>query len=211
MTDVSHNRSIVVWDVPPAVVCGSPFSARLGVKCDAACIPEGWELTVRDHKGEIAVTARLDDAHWPGTESLYGIEVRLTAPDTEGLFTWEVLASSVRSVGTDEAAVPLEHDDARATFRVRTVAEAECRLTVTAVDRSSQEPVAGAKVVVHPFRAVTDTRGVAALDLPKGRYCLFVTGHDFFPLRLDGELLGDTDIRVELEQDLGPGDAELWS
>jgi hypothetical protein len=40
---------------------------------------------------------------------------------------------------------------------------------------------------------------------------LIVSGRDRFPCRSDGEVGADTTIRAELDVDLGPSDAELWS
>jgi hypothetical protein len=52
---------------------------------------------------------------------------------------------------------------------------------------------------------------VAELSLPRGQYRLFVSGQSFFPFRSDGELKSDLTIRAELDPDLGPTDAEIWS
>jgi hypothetical protein len=40
---------------------------------------------------------------------------------------------------------------------------------------------------------------------------VFVSGKNFFPLRLEGELTADLTIDAELEVDREPTDAELWS
>jgi hypothetical protein len=138
-----------------------------------------------------------------GTESLYAADVELIAPDHVGRHQWEV-----GFTGTADGDV--KHESVTAGFCVRTVPEADYRLTVIAIDRASQKPVEGARVVVHPFRAQTDDDGIARLELPQGRYRLFVSGHDFFPFRADGELVADTTIRAELDPDLPPGDAEIW-
>ena len=84
-------------------------------------------------------------------------------------------------------------------------------MTVIAVERETQNPVPGARVVVHPFRAVTDPDGVAEMDLPRGRYRLFVSGEGFLPRRLEGELSDDMTVRAELDVDREPSDAEVWS
>jgi hypothetical protein len=82
---------------------------------------------------------------------------------------------------------------------------------VVAVDAASRAPVRGARVVVHPYRSVTDAQGVAELRVPKGTYRLFVSGRDYFPFRSDGEVRADITIQAELDADRGPTDAELWS
>lgn len=103
-----------------------------------------------------------------------------------------------------------EHGAARASFNVRVVPHPECRLTVVAIDKESRTPVEGARVVVHPYRALTDARGIAEIPLPRGAYRLFVSGGRHFPFRSDGELTADTTIRAELEPDREPSDAEIW-
>jgi hypothetical protein len=87
----------------------------------------------------------------------------------------------------------------------------QCVLRVVAIDAASRKPVRGARVVVHPYRAVTDEQGVAELRVPKGAYRLFVSGRDYFPFRSDGEVRADVTIEAELAADRGPSDAELWS
>lgn len=207
MTEELHPRSVVVWDVPSAIECGRPFVIRLGVKCSAACRPTSWPIEVRDADGQTRATAALGDALWPGTAALYYADVELTAPAEVGLFGWEAIAPALAAEATDAEG----HAQASAAFSVRAVPPPECRLTVIAIDRSRQEPVRDAKVVVHPYHARTDANGVAELDLPRGQYRLFVSGKDFFPFRSDGELTANLTIRAELDLDLGPTDAETWS
>jgi hypothetical protein len=208
VTDRGHIRNIVVWDVPGAIPCGAVFTLRAGIKCVAGCPPDRWSFEIHDQDGATLASAPVADQPWPGTTGLFTAQFELRAPDQAGLAVWHVQAPATpgRAAGED-----LRHDAAAAQFNVRTVPAAECRLTVLAIDRAAQEPVAGLKVVAHPYRAMTDERGVAELFLPKGHYRLFVTGRDFFPLRLDGELQSDQEIRAELEVDRGPSDAELWS
>jgi len=38
-----------------------------------------------------------------------------------------------------------------------------------------------------------------------------VSSRDRFPFRSDGEIAADVTIQAELDEDLGPSDAELWS
>ncbi|HUF72318.1 MAG TPA: hypothetical protein VMR74_05400 [Gammaproteobacteria bacterium] len=224
MTGASHKRSIVVWDLPSAVVGGTTFTIKLGIKCESLCRPENWSLDVRNREGRRLASVAVGATAWPGTEALYGAELELAAPAAEGLYRYEVIAAADAYAGRappdndsahdqpppgESAAAP--HDAVTAGFNVRAVPEAHYRLTVIAIERRSQAPVQGAKVVVHPYRALTDEHGVAELDLPQGRYRVFVSGRDCFPLRLDGELAANTTLRAELELEPGPSDAELWA
>ena len=198
-----HATRVVVWDAPPTVERGMRFGIKLGVKCPSECLLKGWAVDVRDHAGKKQATATLSDAPAPGTATLHYAEVDLTAPDEEGLFSWEA-----RAPGSN-AEVP--HAEGIARFGVRVVPPPECRVTVVAVDAERHTPVRGAKVVMHPYRAVTDERGVAEIAVPKGAYRLFVSGPNHVPFRRDGEMTTDVTVRVELALDLGISDADIWS
>ena len=198
-----HPTRVVVWDGPSTVERGKSFAIKLGVKCPADCHPKGWAVNVSDHEGQRQATATLSDAPWPGTAALYYAEVDLTAPDAEGLFSWEA-----RAPGRG-AEVP--HADGTARFGVRVVPPPECRVTVVAVDAERHTPISGAKVVMHPYIAVTDERGVAEIRVPKGAYRLFVSGSNHAPFRRDGEMTTDVTIRAELALDVGISDADIWS
>jgi hypothetical protein len=198
-----HSTQVVVWDAPSTIECGERLSIKFGVKCSAECPPDGWALEVRDHEGKKLAGATLSDTPWPDTAALYYTEVNLTAPDTDGLYAWnaEVTAPSL----------DVPHAGCIVSFGVRVVPTPECVLTVEAIDMESQTPVKGATVVVHPYRAFTDERGVAEVRIPKGQYRLFVSGKNHFPFRRDGEVETDIAIRAELAVDLGLSDADIWS
>ena len=198
-----HSTRVVVWDAPSAIECGEQFSVTLGVKCSSECRPDGWAVEVRDHDGKKQATATLSDDPWPDTAALYYTQVDLSAPDTEGLYAWEAKAPAT--------GLGLPHAECIASFGVRVVPTPECLLTVLAIDVESQTPVRRAKVVVHPYTAFTDERGVAEVRVPKGEYRLFVSGRNYFPFRSDGEVKTDVTIRAELALDLGLSDADVWS
>jgi hypothetical protein len=198
-----HSTSVVVWDVPSTIECGEGFSVKLGVKCSSECRPDGWTVEVRDQDGKKQATGTLSGEPWPGTAALYYREVDLSAPDTEGLHAWEAKAPA------DGLDIP--HAECIAGFGVRIVPVPECLLTVVAIDMESQTPVKGAKVVVHPYKAFTDERGVAEVRVPEGEYRLFVSGKNYFPFRSDGEMKTDVTIRAELALDLELSDADIWS
>lgn len=206
MNAESHDRSIVVWDVPSAIERGETFSIKVGVKCRAGCAPDTWVFGIRDHEGRVLASRRVGREPFPGTAALFHAEAELEAPDAEGLYAWQAFAPAID--GDDDE---VGHGEAYAPFNLRVVRAPECRLTVVAMDIESRSPIKGAKVVVHPYRTMTDERGVAELSVPKGAFRLFVTGRGYFPFRLDGDAAEDATITAELESDLGPSDAELWS
>ena len=207
-----HATRVVVWDTPPAIERGQRFAVRLGVACSARRPPAGWAVEVRDHDGELRATSALGDEPWPGTDALYHAEVTLTAPEAEGRYTWEATARTDGTDGTDEAdGADRAHAGGSARFGVRVVSPPACLLTVVALDAESGSPVAGARVAAHPYRAVTDARGVAEMRVPGGEYRLFVSGRRYRPFRFEGDVRADTTIRAELAHEVELSDADLWS
>ena len=202
-TVIAHRTQVVVWDAPSNIECGQRFSIKIGVKCSSDCRPDGWALEVCDHDRKKLARATLNDEPWRDTAALYYAEVDLTAPDTEGLYAWEAKS--------DAAGLDVPHAECVASFGVRVVPTPECILTVEAIDMESQIPVKGAKVVVHPYRTLTDEHGVAEVRVPKGEYRLFVSGRNYFPFRSDVEVRTDKTIRAELALDVGLSDADIWS
>ncbi len=206
-----HSTSVVVWDAPPTIECGEKFSVKLGVKCASECRPDGWTVEVRDQDGKKRATATLNDEPWPGTAALYYAEVDLSAPDTAGLHEWEAKALADGAADGPADDPDIQHAECIARFGVRVVPTPECLLTVVAIDMESQTPIGGAKVVVHPYRAFTDERGVAEVRVPEGEYRLFVSGKNYFPFRSDVKMKTDVAIRAELAVDLELSDADIWS
>ena len=202
-----HATRIVVWDTPSAVECGAAFKLKVGVKCAVECGAAARRVEIRDEQGNPIAAASVGDVPLAGTATLYFAELELRAPAIEGLHSWEARVAEVVEVTTGRAT----HTAATASVRVRAVPQPECLLPVVAVDGRSRIPIPGAKVVIHPYRALTNADGVAEFRVPKGAYRLFVSGRDRFPFRSDGEIDADVTIQAELDEDLGPSDAELWS
>ena len=198
-----HDVRLVVWDTPPAMERGKRFAVKLGLTCPAGCRPGGWTVEVRNQDGETQAAATIGDEPWPGTDALFHAEVGLVAPDAEGLHTWEAAALTEGRTGA--------HTGCRTPFSVRVVSAPACALTVFATDAQSGSPVEGARVVAHPYRTVTDERGMATLRVPAGEYRLFVSGKGYAPFRFDGEVQADTTIRAVLAQDVELSDADIWS
>ncbi len=197
-----HDTRVVVWDVPATIECGETFNAKVGVKCSAECRPDGWTVEVHDHGGKKRASATTSREPWPNTAGLHYAQVELSAPDVEGLYTWEARAPV--------NALDIPHAEGVARFGVRAVPTPECLLTIVAVDAASQAPVEGAKVVVHPYRASTDEHGMAKVRVPAGEYRLFVSGKNYFPFRHDCEVQADVTIRAELAVDRELSDADIW-
>jgi len=201
-----HVTRIVVWDVPPAVECGAAFRIKVGVKCAAECATTTRTVEILDASGLRVASAAVGAAPWPGT-ALFGAEIELRAPEVAALAAFE---AEVAAVASEDPDGPV-HSAASTRFQVRAMPAPECVVKVVAVDARSHAPVPGAKVVIHPYRALTNAQGVAELRVAKGAYRLFVSGRDRFPFRHDAEVTADVTIEALLDPDLGPSDAELWS
>ena len=201
-----HVTRIVVWDVPSAVECGAAFRIKVGVKCAAECAIATRTVEIRDANGLRVASAAVSDTPWPGT-ALFGAEIELRAPEVAALAAFEAGVAAVAAEAPDGP----EHAAASTRFQVHAVPAPECVVKVVAVDGRSHAPVPGAKVVIHPYRALTNAQGIAEIRVAKGAYRLFVSGRDRFPFRHDAEVTADVTIEALLDPDLGPSDAELWS
>ena len=188
--------SVVVWDIPPAIVAGERFRMKVGTKCspgssapDDCRLPE-LNFGVFNHKGSQIAAGALPTDRWPGTTGLFAAEIELEAPAAEGLYTW-----SVRFPRTDAG---VRHAGS-ASFGVRVVSHPEYLVTVETVDKVTQAPLKGARVVLPPYRAVTDERGVAEVRVAKGAYKLFVSQTQYLTFALPVEVTADIVARAELD------------
>ena len=83
-------------------------------------------------------------------------------------------------------------------------------MTVEAVDHKTAEAVAGVQVVMHPYRAVTDERGIAQISATKGTYTVFVSRAKYDPMSIKIDLKDDWRGKVDLVEELpepDPSDA----
>jgi hypothetical protein len=186
-----HTTRVLAWDVPSTVVAGNRFTIKIGIKCSSECSFASKAFEIRDHEGAEAARGVLSNDLWPGTTGLYFATVELKAPSSAGLYPW-----SVKCGGKD---VGLPHAEGAADFSLRVVGAPECLMTVEAVDRGSQEPLAGAQVALHPYKAVTDDRGFAEIRVAKGAYQLFVAKRRYLTLGLAVDVKADMTARAELD------------
>jgi hypothetical protein len=186
-----HTTHIVTWDTPSAVVVGERFKIKVGIKCSSECDLANRSFGISDHEGKQIASSTLTGDRWLGTDGLYAAEVELEAPPREGLYTW-----TVRAAGWDTG---LPHAEGGVSFGVRVVSHPDYVVTVEAVDKESQTPLNGARVVMHPYNAVTDERGLAVVRVAKGAYRLFVTQTKYLTFGQPVEVTADMKARVELE------------
>ena len=171
-----------MWDIPPAIVVGERFRIKVGIKCADDGEVENGEFGVYDHDGAPVATGTVSGDVWPGTTGLYFSEVELPAPATEGLYTWSV-----------------KHGDECVSFGIRVVNRPDYLVRVETVDRVDQTPLTGARIVMHPYRAVTDERGIAEVRVAKGAYKLFVSQTRYITVGVPIEVTADITTRAELD------------
>lgn len=188
-----HTTHVVAWDVPSAIVIGERFRIKVGIKCSSECHLANRDFEIYDHEGIQVATGTLPGDRWPGTTGLYVAEVELQAPASEGLYSW--------SVKGPESDVDTPHAEGSNSFGVRVVSHPECLVTVETVDRVTQTPLGGARVVMHPYKAVTDGRGIAQLRIAKGEYRLFVSQTKYLTFGVLVEVTADMTARAELDME----------
>jgi hypothetical protein len=186
-----HTTHVVAWDVPSAVEPDERFTLKVDIRCSNACDLANARFGVYDHEGALVATGALGDDAWPGTTALYVAEVAAQAAVNEGLYTWHV-----RGPHTDSE---MPHAEGSVSVGVRVVRHPEYLITVAAVDRIDRTPIEGARVVMHPYRTVTDKRGIAEMRVASGDYKLFVSQTRYLTFGLPIEVTADMSATAELD------------
>ena len=185
-----HPTHLVAWDVPSAVEAGGTFRLNVGIKCSNECDLSNARFGVYDHDGALVATSALAGDRWPGTSALHVAEVQLQAPRAAGLYTWTVKGPRADS--------DIPHAEGSVSLGVQVVSPPDYIVTVEAVDSIAQTPIGGARVVMHPYRAVTNERGVAEVRVARGDYKLFVSQTGYLTFGLPVAVTADVSARAEL-------------
>jgi hypothetical protein len=187
---VPHAASVNVWGLPSAIAAGERFRFKVGIKCSAGCKLAGRPLYVLDHDGAQVAPANLREDVWPDTSALYFADVEAQAPRIAGDYQWRI-----ETPGSHEEA---PHAAGVCIFAVKVVEPPDHEVTVEAFDGEKQTPIKGAHVLLHPYRALTDERGVAKVKVAKGRYTLFVSGFNYLGHESILDVTSDVTARAEL-------------
>lgn len=188
-----HSTQLTIWDVPPTAVAGERFAVSVGARCSDGCDLRGRELSIYDQQGALVGTVKLGHDVWPGTEALYFAKVETRAPLEAGNHQWEA-----KIAGWDAG---LPHAAGSFPVVVRVVSAPDCEVTVRALDREKRTPIKGARVVMHPYRAVTDENGVAKVRVARGQYDILVSGSRYMPASTSVEVTADIITSAELDAD----------
>lgn len=189
-----HAAQLNVWDVPSAIVAGERFKVSVGVRCSAGCNLGDRALGIFDHEGSRVGTVTLGHDVWPGTDALYFAGIEAAAPLEAGSYEWEIRIPDWDS--------ELPHASGALPLCICVVSAPDCEVTVSAFDREQQTPIRGARVVMHPYRAVTDESGIARIRVSRGQYDLLVSGSKYLPVCTSIDVTGDVLSSVALDADL---------
>jgi hypothetical protein len=189
----AHAAQLNVWDVPSAIEAGQRFKFMVGVRCSAGCNLGSRGLSIVDREGSPLGAANLGPDIWPGTDALYFAEVEAEAPPAAGNYQWEVMTTASSS--------ELPHTAGSLAFGLKVVSPPDCEITVEAIDRAKQTPIKGARVVMHPYRAMTEENGIAKLKVTRGQYDVLVSASKYGPVNMAVEVSGDMVTRAELDME----------
>ena len=186
---VPHSTSLAVWGVP-SPLRASPFSIKVGIKCSAGCQLAGQLVMVYDEAGKKLGEGTLGKAPRPGTDALYEAELRLVAPDRAGVFSC--------SVDFSGDGLRLPHVGTRGGFTFSLPgAPGAHRQRAGCARRSRLFPSRISRFRLGPYRAMTDSAGMARVAVAKGAYELSVWRIDLEPVRLEIDVDADSEIEVE--------------
>lgn len=185
-----HATNVLVWAVPSAIVTEEPFHLKVGVTCTSGCDLSGRSFEILDQQGSSVASGSVGSEPLPGSTGLYVADVELHGRGASGHERWTAVAPA----HTD--GVP--HAAATHTFGVIFVEAPESLVTIEAYDQERKAAIAGLHVLLHPYRAFTDERGVAELRVPNGTYEVFVSGFRYVPVRRTLEVTSDLTTRAEL-------------
>jgi hypothetical protein len=181
-----HKTSLAVWDLDSPLVVGRPGKMKVGAKCSAGCPLTDHEIEIFDENGSKVVRAALSATPWPGTSGLYWVELNFCAPKLAGSQTWTVTSA---------------HGDAFSHFTFVTVQPPEHTLTVRIRDKEGRVPLREAEIRLGPYRASSDEKGSATIDVPKGSYSLSVwkVGYEHFSMVIEVADSMSVDVMVPVE------------
>jgi hypothetical protein len=194
-TATAHTTTVNVWGLPSVIAAGERFSLTVGIKCSAGCKLRGRPFGLEDEEGARVGAGCLGDDVWPDTTALYFATLELEAPRETGDHQWQIQmpAADIHAAGVGAVAI-------------KVVSAPDHEVTVVAVDGKTQAAIAGIHVLMHPYRAFTDARGVATLRVVKGRYTLAVSGFRYVPYEDVIDVASDVEtqaiLAVEPDEDV---------
>ena len=183
-----HKASIAVWELVSPLVIGRTTKIKVGAKCSAGCQLTDHEISIHDAAGQVIARAGFGATAWPGTSGLYWVDIEFRAPTEAGTHTFWV---------------ECEHGEAYSEFSFITVEPPDHSLTIQIHDKATQEPIPEVEIRLGVYRSISNERGLARIDAPKGSYTLtaWKLGYELFSteLNITSTVAIEVEIAVEPE------------
>ena len=184
-----HAVSLATWGVSLPAVVGQTVIVRVGAKCADGCCLVGAGFRVCDDGGREVATGVLGEVPRKGTDGLCGAEAPFAAPDEPGVHRYTVVLDAFDG-----------HNEARSTFVFLVIEEPSCKIEVTVTDEDADDPIASARVSLHPFVETTGSDGRAVLPADIGKGVLRVVAEDYEDELLSLVVAGHTELHVALKR-----------
>jgi hypothetical protein len=183
-----HRSSLAVWSIPSPIVAGSRFTIKIGAKSSADCELRDQNVQVCDQNGQVIGSGTLNLGPWPGTTALYWTDIELTAPAQEGFCS---LSARFEPSRLDTA-----HEGTSSQFQVAVVRPSEHSIKIRVFDKDTGGAIEDAQIRIGPYRAISNSAGLAEVDVAKGQYPLNVwkAGHEAPVETID--VNGDLEIEI---------------
>jgi hypothetical protein len=159
---------------------------KVGAKCSAGCRLANHEIEIDDPNGGTIAHVRLGPEPLPGTTGLYWAEPDFRAPAQAGTHTWTVRCA---------------HGNALSYFSFVTVSPPDHSVSIRIREKTTQAPVGDAEVRLGVYRATSDDRGVATLEVTGGEHSLTVwkLGYEHYSTAIDIRGTQTIDVEIEVE------------
>jgi hypothetical protein len=189
-----HHTSIALWDLTSPVVAGRRGTVNVGVACSCGCDLTGRILDIHSETGTKVGGGTLGAIPWPGTTALYWANLELAAPLTAGAHSWTIQATAGDQV----------HEHATFSFTFVVVGLPEHRVTVRVVDKETGVPLDAVELRIGMFRATTDERGIAEIEVSSGSYDVTAWKIGREMLSRSVHVTADASIHLEMAVALDP-------
>ena len=181
--------SLATWGVSLPAITGQIIAVQVGAKCADGCYLVGAGFRVCDDGGREVATGVLGEVPRKGTDGLYGAEASFAAPDDPGVHRYTVVFDAFDG-----------HNEARLTFAFLVIEEPSCKIDVTVTDEDAGDPIASARVSLHPFVETTGSDGRTVLPADIGKGTLRVVAEDYEDELLSLVVAGHTELHVALKR-----------
>lgn len=186
------------WQLPIGHPAGELARVRIGAKGGDNRSLAGQRFEVLNALGVLVVEGVLGNEPWPETQGTYSAEAALPTANEPGVARYTLRIPPFEN--------PLPHAEGSIAFSFPTAPAPSHDVVVSVIDHLSREPLAGAHVVMHPFRSRSDRAGVARVRVSGGIYTLFVShaGYDIYkaPLEVVSDHTHQAELVVEVEADV---------